>query len=122
MLRDHFYKVVSFESQGLNSCRSTVHLLRESPVFEGHFPSAPVVPGVCMLQMIKEQLEEQTEKSLRLVRAANIKFLSIINPIENPDLVLDILYDFAEDGTITAEGSISFQDKVFFKIARAVYK
>ena len=27
-------------------------------IFEGHFPNQPVVPGVCMMQMIKEILEQ----------------------------------------------------------------
>ena len=26
-------------------------------IFEGHFPNQPVVPGVCMMQMIKEITE-----------------------------------------------------------------
>jgi 3-hydroxyacyl-[acyl-carrier-protein] dehydratase len=31
-------------------------------IFEGHFPGQPVVPGVCMMQMVKEIIEKVTEK------------------------------------------------------------
>ena len=42
-------------------------------IFEGHFPIQPVVPGVCMMQMVKEILEQVIGKETNLVQAADMK-------------------------------------------------
>ena len=33
---------------------------RDHTIFKGHFPGNPVMPGVCMIQIIKELTEEAT--------------------------------------------------------------
>jgi len=121
MLRDQFYNILSVQKQGLSSVAVEVKLNAADPIFKGHFPSVPVVPGVCMLQMIKETLEEQVESSLQLSTAASLKFLSVINPLENPELSIRVDYRSESDGTITAEGSIISSEKIFFKLVKAVY-
>ena len=57
-------------------------------IFQGHFPGLPVVPGVCMVQIIKELVEQNVGKSLMLREAGNIKFLSMINPEVNSKVII----------------------------------
>lgn len=121
MLRDHFYSILSTDKQSINTCSCQILINKESPVFQGHFPSVPVVPGVCMLQMLKEQLEEKTGRKLQLKKAANIKFLSVINPLQHPLVHMDISFQIASDNSVLAEGSITSGDLVFFKLAKALY-
>ncbi|WP_179021029.1 3-hydroxyacyl-ACP dehydratase [Winogradskyella forsetii] len=59
-------------------------------VFDGHFPDNPVMPGVCMMQIIKEITEKITEKTLFMQSASNIKFMAIINPFKTPKLELQL--------------------------------
>ena len=75
-----------------------------------------------MMQMIKELLEESIQKSLKLTSAGNIKFLSVINPIENPEIEIEVKYIVAEDGTYWADGSIFINNSPCFKIVKAIYK
>lgn len=75
-----------------------------------------------MLQMVKEQLEDKLGRSLQLTKAASLKFLSVINPLENPRLSVQVSYTLGTDGSVIAEASIFEAEITFFKLARAVYK
>ena len=52
-----------------------------------HFPDNPVTPGVCLLQMATEMLEQKYAKRLLLCKAKSIKFKKIIGPDEEPRFV-----------------------------------
>ncbi len=72
----------------------------QHPVYAGHFPQQPVVPGVCMLQIIKECLEKIYQTSLQYKQIASCKFLSAINPNEKPELELLYTIKKGEAGTL----------------------
>jgi 3-hydroxyacyl-[acyl-carrier-protein] dehydratase len=84
-------------------------------IFEGHFPNQPVVPGVCMMQMIKEILEQLIGKETNLVQAADMKFLSVINPLENNLIHASIKYAADETGAINIVASLFKDELVHFK-------
>jgi 3-hydroxyacyl-[acyl-carrier-protein] dehydratase len=84
-------------------------------IFEGHFPDQPVVPGVCMMQMIKEILETIIDKETNLVQAADMKFLAVINPLENNLIHASIKYATDETGAINIVGSLFKDELVHFK-------
>jgi len=84
-------------------------------IFEGHFPNQPVVPGVCMMQMIKEILELVIGKETNLVQAADMKFLAVINPLENNLIHASIKYVSDESGAINVVASLFKDELVHFK-------
>jgi len=84
-------------------------------IFEGHFPGQPVVPGVCMMQMIKEIYEVITGNTTDLIEAAELKFLAIINPIENNLVNASINITNDDIGRIKIAASIFKDDVVHFK-------
>lgn len=51
-------------------------------IYQAHFPGEPITPGVCIMQMGKEVLEDALGKSLQVAAVKNIKFLAIISPKE----------------------------------------
>ena len=55
-------------------------------IFKGHFPGQPVVPGVCMMEMVKEFLQQVMGKQLWLRNAGNVKFLQLITPDIQPEI------------------------------------
>ena len=83
MLRGLLYVTVQADPLG-----ATVRLLPESAVYVGHFPGYPITPGVCLVQIALELIEEmagqagQDDKKGRLVAAKNIKFTSPVIPGE----------------------------------------
>ena len=122
MLKDDFYKVISKGSTGDQSFKSTILIDKNHDIFKGHFPEIPVVPGVCMMAMVKELLADHIQKPLLLKKASILKFLSLINPMQHTQVDITIKYSEKEDGTYVANGSISAGELVFFKITQAVYQ
>lgn len=92
-----------------------IHLDKNHEVFKGHFPGNPVMPGVCMIQIIKELTEEAVGKKLFLKTSSNIKFMTIINPEINPDLKLTIEIREA-DGELRIRNTSSFNDTVALRL------
>ena len=84
-------------------------------IFEGHFPNQPVVPGVCMMQMIKEILEQVIGKETNLVQAADMKFLAVIDPQQNNLIHATIKYTTGENGSINIQASLYKDELVHFK-------
>lgn len=113
MLRNKLYKVLRSEAAG-ESVRSSITFDRAHPVFEGHFPGHPVVPGVCMMQILREVLEDHVAHKLRITRGDNLKFLAIINPDENKEVDVDLTYSVS-DGSYNVSGSLQAGSITFFK-------
>ena len=88
MLMNNFY-TVSDTVQGDNTVSHTVSFDAAHEIFNGHFPGQPVVPGVCMMEMVKELLQQQVGKSLWLRNASNVKFLQLITPDIKPSIAIN---------------------------------
>ena len=122
MLKNNFFKLAAPISGNEGSYKTTITLDKSHPIFPGHFPGLPVVPGVCMMAIVKEVLEETVNRPLRLLQVANMKFLSLINPLDNEHVDVEFKYTQGEDNTLIVEGAISANNHIFFKISRAVYQ
>ena len=99
-LLSDFYHITLSENINETDWRIRVMLNPQHPVYAGHFPQRPVVPGVCMLQIIKECLERICRTSLQYKQIASCKFLSAINPNEKPELELLFTIKKGESGTL----------------------
>jgi len=83
MLMNDFYRIEYIQREP-NSVSCRIVFNDQHDIFKGHFPSQPVVPGVCMMQMVKELLEAQTDRNLWLRNAGQVKFLQLITPDIQP--------------------------------------
>ena len=115
MLIKGLYSILSFE-QEVQKVLVSVKLHEEHEVFKGHFPGNPVMPGVCMIQMIKELTEKAIGKELFLSVASNIKFMAIINPEKNDTIQL-ILDTSEEEDFVKVKSSVSFEDTLALKLS-----
>ncbi len=66
-----------------------IELLDTHPVYEGHFPGMPVLPGVCTLQIIKGCLEGSLERKIRIGTIKECKFLAPILPEYGKELIIE---------------------------------
>tara|TARA_R110002072_G_scaffold142804_3_gene288338 strand:+ start:46657 stop:47025 length:369 start_codon:yes stop_codon:yes gene_type:complete len=115
MLIEGLYTIVEFhyDEQKVNA---TIQLNKDHDIFKGHFPGNPVMPGVCMIQIIKELTEKATAKKLFLSVSSNIKFMALINPEVNAILKLSI--SVSEEGElIKIKNTSSFEDTVALKLS-----
>lgn len=62
------------DKENTYSCR--IFFDRDFRGFEGHFEGNPVVPGVCLLELIRVHAEEITQKNLVLKEIGQCKFRS----------------------------------------------
>ena len=79
------YTISSFKSEN-DSIEATITFNKIHPIFSGHFPGNPIVPGVVQVQIIKDLMEKKFEQNLILSQAKNIKFLTSISPVTHPQV------------------------------------
>jgi len=87
----------------------------DSSIFQGHFPGQPVVPGACILQIVKEVLESVLRYPIRLKKAGNLKFIGMIDPSVTASVQLELSYKTEEASTIVT-GKLSDRDRICFKM------
>jgi 3-hydroxyacyl-[acyl-carrier-protein] dehydratase len=105
MLLKDFYTIVELDYSDKENVKAIIDLNKEHEVYEGHFPGNPVVPGVCLTQLIKEVMENVEGMNLSLVYASNIKFMAVVNPEIND----------TEQNIIKVDSITHFNDQVFYK-------
>ena len=113
MLQDDFFYFTPLQAEG-NIIKTTLELNPAHQIFVGHFPGNPIVPGVCMLQMVKEILENVIANKTQLLKASDMKFLAVLNPNDNQFVDLELTYSI-EDNNIKAEAKIQKGAAIFFK-------
>jgi 3-hydroxyacyl-[acyl-carrier-protein] dehydratase len=96
MLKKPLFKIASL-TQTDGQIDAELQIDQHNEIFAGHFPDHPVVPGACMLQIVKEILADTVKADIGLLRADNIKFLSLVEP--STDLLqLNITYQQTDSG------------------------
>ncbi|PTQ99674.1 3-hydroxyacyl-[acyl-carrier-protein] dehydratase [Mucilaginibacter yixingensis] len=100
------------------SITATVVLNAAHPIFEGHFPGQPVLPGACMLDMVKAITSVALGQQLRLVKADNLKFITPVDPLVSGKLQLNITHQPVTNGikikaTLSGESPYMKMDGVF---------
>ena len=76
LLRNKLYKVECELAGG----EYLVQFDGSHPVFAGHFPGHPIVPGACLVQIAEELLSEHLGQHLRFTAIRNLKFRQPITP------------------------------------------
>lgn len=113
MLKDHFYTITSLSHQD-NTIQSVLQLNSGHEIFVGHFPGQPVVPGACMLQILKEILNEAMGSAYQLKKGDNLKFIAPIDPLMTPEVALKITYKTVDTG-IQLTAALSANEVTCFK-------
>ena len=62
--------------------RYDIHLDANHLIYQAHFPGDPITPGVCIIQIAKELLEDHLGRHLEIQIVKNVKFLNVISPVE----------------------------------------
>ena len=84
-LRNKLYRIKDKQWDG----HTGSYLLSLNPkcvIYQAHFPGEPITPGVCIVQMGKEVLEDATGMKMEIASVKNVKFLSIISPEDSQEI------------------------------------
>ena len=114
MLANDFFTISKLEKEGFE-INAELLINANHKIFEGHFPGHPVVPGVCMMQMVKEIIERVIGEKTNLVRAGEMKFLAIIDPKENNMIRATLKYNLEENGDIAVSATLFKESLIHFK-------
>lgn len=119
MLLKNLYEIKSF-SFNEGQLESEIFINKDHEIFKGHFPDNPVMPGVCMIQIIKELTEKALDKKLFMEKSTNIKFMALINPEVNNTLVLNLDIK-SEDDKFKVKNTTKMEDAIALKF-NGVYR
>lgn len=117
----NFYEVTSkTEALGNGLKNIEIKVNKNHQIFEGHFPNNPVMPGVCMMHIVKEITSTYVGQDLFMEKCSNVKFISLINPEIDDKLRLEI--EIHKEGTqVKIKSSTFFLNKQALKMS-VVYK
>ena len=86
-------------------------------IYQAHFPGNPITPGVCVIQVAGELLERKINRKVYLKTLKNVKFLSVIIPVEGKKIKY-IFSNIAEvENGCKAQVTVCDDDIVYAKIS-----
>ena len=96
-LAGDFCKII-FLDKGNDGFKVIVELLPDHPVYKGHFPAQPVVPGVYTLALVRECASMVTGRDMEYADIKECKFISALLPAEGLKVTLD--FSLTGDGKL----------------------
>ena len=115
MLLNNFFFIQKSENAN-GQLKVDIRIDKNHKIFEGHFPTIPIVPGVCMMQMMREIMDKEVSRKLIVRHGDNMKFLSVINPTEHSEIQADIKFEETSDGNININATLFSGTITFFKL------
>ena len=98
MLRGSFYDIVQS-----NQDRYTIRFNASHPIFSGHFPEHPIVPGACLVQIAEELTGAIYRHAVRFTTLRNLRF----NRPVTPDKEITITIKQTEENTFNFQFLVS---------------
>ena len=92
-------------------------------IYKAHFPNEPITPGVCIIQIAKELLEDYLHEEYEISHVKNIKFLSVLSPLSTPTVayVFDKVTFLSETNECKTQVQVQ-QDNVLFAKLSIIFK
>lgn len=116
VLKDSLYSIQSRQQQGSAVCYDLL-LHADHFIYRAHFPGEPITPGVCVIQMAKELLEDYLGRPLTVSTVKNVKFMAVISPTAHPQVryTIDRIQDVA--GSVKAVVDVTVGEQLMTRIS-----
>ena len=92
----------------------SVRFVQGHPVFEGHFPGRPILPGVAQLALLADFLESCLGPGCTIRAIHKVRFRQVVQPgdrlrvdVSKPQSDGRLSFKLSRDGTIVAGGLLS---------------
>lgn len=63
-----------------NEISTDIHVLPDSPWFDGHFPGEPILPGVAQIGMVFDAVRKAHNRDLNISGVRRVRFKRVIRP------------------------------------------
>ncbi|MBD1391678.1 hypothetical protein [Mucilaginibacter glaciei] len=115
LVSENIFEVKDLQQQG-GQITATLRLVEDNPILNGHFPGQSVVPGACMLDLVKTVIGDALSINIQLKTAGNIKFMQMVTPADADELNLKITHKPIEAGFISLNATILKAETACFKL------
>lgn len=115
ILQNSFYTLINQQATD-QQLRTDIQIDPTHEIFEGHFPGQPVVPGVCMVQIVKELLEQHMGKRLLFRKGHQLKFLQLLVPAAADTIEVNISWK-EEEGQYSCTADFKRNQEAVFKLS-----
>jgi len=114
MLKDTFFTIQKTDDTE-NGCSFRITLNASHPIFQAHFAGNPIMPGACIVQVIKELASDYFSRTCFVCAVKNMKFLYAINPLESPEITVQLSFTKQEKERIAVVAILKDGDRIFTK-------
>ncbi|MDO9254525.1 MAG: beta-hydroxyacyl-ACP dehydratase [Bacteroidales bacterium] len=115
LFEGNLYTIINMEGTG-EILNVSVMIMHDHPVFDGHFPGNPILPGVCTLQIAGELLSKYLAQKLMLLKSDNIKFMSLVIPTENTLLNYEFSFSYKVENILSVKCSVTCNEVEVLKM------
>ncbi|MBP5393975.1 MAG: beta-hydroxyacyl-ACP dehydratase [Bacteroidaceae bacterium] len=114
-LQDNLFTILAKEAE---QPAFQISINKDWPIYKAHFPGHPITPGVCIVQMIQELLQVYLGREVNLIKAKNVKYLSIISPEEVSELNVSFtLIEEQPDGSLKVHAQVTSGGTIYTKLS-----
>lgn len=94
-------------------------LAADHPVFAGHFPGRPIVPGVMLLEWVQAEVAAALGRAPRELRVREAKFFTPLEPRQRALLHFDApaagalrcAFEIRREATVVARGTLEWDGR-----------
>lgn len=117
MKLENLYKIEELPSAGGSSRMFETIINPQSEIFKGHFPGAPVLPGVCTLYMLKDCLSLVLNCEVTISEISQCKFTGMVDPVteQRMEFQTEIKEESEKTGKVSATVKMGETGRVIMK-------
>jgi len=86
-------------------------------IYQAHFPGSPVTPGVCIIKVIGEIIEEYFSLDIELQKVKNLKFIVPVIPTKDTEINVVFSQLEIDEDVVCARGTIESGETVYSKFS-----
>jgi len=111
ILKNELYTIEGRKTEG-TAVSYDLHLNSDHFIYQAHFPGEPITPGVCIIQMAKELLEDYCQRPLQISEIKIVKFMAVISPVSQSHIQYFFDDIQSDESHVTAVVDVKDNDQV----------
>jgi len=82
-----WYMLKEMNGSDDNEISAGIQVPSDSPWFDGHFPSEPILPGVAQIGMVLDAIRHARNQDLKISSVRRVRFKRIIRPADRLKII-----------------------------------
>ncbi len=115
MLQNKLFHILS-ETHHDQDATFEVGINWQHPLFGGHFPGRPIVPGACMVQMAVDLFSHLKNRPFLLTETGTVKFLQVVSPEIKDGITFSLSWEEGADDFCQVRVNVTQNGRFFSKM------